>query len=337
MTHVGSMSRRGYRFSVWLAVAASIAALGPTAGVVRHAGAQGTARQPIRRAAAPATWDPAVAGLFAADAFVILGGPRPDLSGIRPAPPTAAPAAASAAAPAEPSADGFKWSSLISEATLTDEIKDAKGRLATACGKLGDFKGGGYDKARRDFSAVALCFGLIAAYDQDIRWRRDAATARDLFARAGFNCKVGTDQSYTEAKARLDDLQSLLDGNAPQGKPERDDDFQWSKVVARPAIMSRLEGAEEAIRPAIASQAEFGSHIDRFVHAVEMVAAIGEVIIKPDFEDHDDDTYVGYAVAMRDAAVAARAAAERKDYEAARAAIGRLQKSCSDCHGDYRG
>lgn len=332
--------RRGLRAGAWLAVVVVAAGLDSTGGLGGHAEAQavGRQRQAIRRAAAPAKWDAAVAGEFAPDAFAILEGPRPDLGGARSAARAAEPVAAADSSPSspEPAADGFAWSSLISEATLTDEIKDARGRLAAACGKSGDFKGGGFDAARRGFSAVALCFGVIAAYDQDIRWRRDAATARDLFARAGFNCKVGTDQSFTEAKARLEDLQSLLDGNAPQGKPERDEDFRWSKVAARPALMSRLEEAEEAIRPTIASKADFGSQLDQFVPAVEMVAAIGEVIIKPDFEHHDDDTYVGYAVEMRDAATAARGAAERKDYEAARAAIGRLQKSCSDCHGDYR-
>jgi hypothetical protein len=337
-----SPSYRGNRIGVWLVVVA-VAVLEPTAGFVRPAGAQGAARQrqTIRRATAPAKWDAAVEAQFAPDAFAILEGPRPDLGGSRAVVRSADQNASgdssrSGAAPPEQSADGFKWSGLISEATLTDEIKEAKGRLTAACGKPGDFKGGGYEKARRGFSAVALCFGVIAAYDQDIRWRRDAVTARDLFARAGFNCKVGTDQTFTEAKSRLDDLQSLLDGNAPEGKAEKDDDFQWSKVAARPALMSRLEEAEEVIRPAIADKSAFGSQLEQFVHAVEMVAAIGEVIIKPDFEYHDDDSYVGYAVEMRDAAVSARAAAEQKDYEAARAAIGRLQKSCSACHGDYR-
>jgi cytochrome c556 len=39
---------------------------------------------------------------------------------------------------------------------------------------------------------------------------------------------------------------------------------------------------------------------------------------------------------MRDAAVKARAAAQRSDYDAARAAVGELKKSCDTCHGAYR-
>ena len=66
-------------------------------------------------------------------------------------------------------------------------------------------------------------------------------------------------------------------------------------------------------------------------------ATIGEVIQRPDFEYHDDDTYRGYASAMRDAAIQARDAAAKNDYDAARTAVGALKKSCDSCHGDYRG
>jgi hypothetical protein len=315
-------------------------ALGLAAMRDAHAQPPARGRAPIRRAAAPTTWDTLVQRAFESDAFAILEGPRPTLGTARvaggPAARAAEPASAAGGPPDVPAGDGFKWSGLVSADTLTDEIKDIKSVLVAACSKPGDFKGGGYEKARKGFSAIALAFAVIAAYDQDVRWQKDATTARDLFARAGFNCKVGTDQSFAEAKLRLDDLQALLDGNAPKAKAERENDFLWSQVAARPALMSRLEEAEAAIRPAIASKANFGTQLDQFMHAVEIVAVIGEVIIKPDYEYHDDDTYAEYAVEMRDAAVAARAAAERKDYEAARAAIGRLEKSCSACHGDYR-
>ena len=101
--------------------------------------------------------------------------------------------------------------------------------------------------------------------------------------------------------------------------------------------MKRLEEAQNAMRPAVASKSEFGVRLDELRHAAEIVAAIGEVIRQPDFEDHDDDSYLGHAAAMRDGAVEARAAVEKKDYDAARAAVGKIEKSCDACHGDYRG
>ena len=288
----------------------------------------------IRRAKPPATsWDKTTAKTFHEDAFAELEGERPNFAVAAQRATTVGTGQPGAAAPA---AGGFKWSSLVSEETLTDEIKDMKGVLTGAVASQSDFKGGGYDKAREAFSAVALAFGVIAAYDQDVRWKKDAETVRDLFARVGFNCKVGTDQSFNESKLRVGDLQSLLEGTIPTARADREEDFRWSQVAGRPALMTRLESADATLAAAGASKSEFDKAVDRVLRDAEIVAVIGEVIQQADYEYFDDDTYRGYASAMRDAAVRIRNAAQKKDYEAARAALGELKKSCDSCHGDYR-
>jgi hypothetical protein len=163
---------------------------------------------------------------------------------------------------------------------------------------------------------------VIADHDEDVRWKKDAATARDLFARAGVNCKVGTDQSFKESQLRVDDLATMMDGNPPAGKPDRDEDFRWSQLSGRPPLMARLEAAEKLLGAMTASQGEFSKQLPEAFHEAEIVAAIAEVIRRPDFEYHDDDSYIGYAAAMRDAAVRVRDACLKKDYETARTAVG---------------
>lgn len=289
--------------------------------------------RPVPRSRPPTTdWDAASTGIFAPDAFRELVGPRPDFN----ATPAAASGGGESPAAGGGQGAGFRWSTLVSGDTLTDEIKDQQKVLAAAVTSPSAFKGGGYDEARRAFSTLALAFGLIAAHDEDLRWQREADSARRLFGRAGFNCKVGTDQSFAESKLCLDDLAGMLDGNPPRRKPEDEDGFRWSNVAARPAIMARLEAAEKRLAAGVASAGEFGKQRDTARHEAELVAAIGEIIQQPDFEFHDDDTYRGFAAAMRDAAVAIRAACDAKNYDAARTAVGEMSKACSDCHGGYR-
>jgi len=320
------------------AVAVVALVAGATGLVADAGGAQArenrAAAKEVRRAKPPAAvWDRSTLGTFRDDAFAELVGERPDFAAVA-ATSAGGPAATAGGPAAVPT--GFRWSTLVSEETLTDEIKDLKGLLTKAVASASTFKGGGYDQARDAFSTTALAFAVIAAYDQDIRWQKDAAAIRDLFARVGFNCKVGTDQSFAESKARLEDLEAMLDGSPPKAKPDRDEDFAWSQVAGRPALMNRLEEAQDAMRPAVASKADFGGAVDELRHAVEIVAVIGEVIQQPDFEYHDDDTYRGHAAAMRDAAADVREACDKKDYEAARAAAGRIEKACDACHGEYR-
>lgn len=290
------------------------------------------------RARPPATWDKATESAFFPDAFATLEGERPDFAAPAAAPAAPLTAGPGAAAPSSAGAgDGFAWSRLVSPDTLADEVKDSKARLAAAVASASDFKGGGYDDARVGFSAVALAFAVIAAHDGDVRWRKDAERARDLFARAGANCKVGTAQSFAEAKARVDDLGTLLDGGSLEAGPEREGDFAWNQVAGRPALMSRLEAADALAAAAVSSKDGFTKQFEKLRHEAEIIATIGEVIQRPDYEDHDDDAYRGHAAAMRDAALETRDAALEGDYDAARTAVGRLKKSCDACHADYRG
>ena len=291
--------------------------------------------QAIRRAKPPtAAWDRNTAKTFHDDAFAELEGERPDFTAAAQRQTVTGSGRADVASAS--TVGGFTWSALVSEETLTDEIKDMKSVLVGTVASQSDFKGGGYDKAREAFSAAALAFGVIAAYDQEIRWKKDAETARDLFARVGSNCKVGTDQSFNESKLRVADLESLLDGIAPTARADREEDFRWSQVAGRPALMSRLESADATLAAASASKADFDKAVERVLRDAEIVAVIGEVIQQADYEYFDDDTYRGYASTMRDAALRLRNAAQKKDYETARAALGALKKSCDSCHGDYR-
>ena len=323
-------SLAAFRKAICVALMASLA---PAGGPCEAREGRAAPRE-IRRAKPPAAaWDKTTSKTFHEDAFAELEGERPNFAVAAARPAAGSGQAGGASAPA---AGGFKWSSLISEETLTDEIKDMKGVLTGVVASQSDFKGGGYDKAREAFSAVALAFGVIATYDQEIRWKKDAETARDLFARVGSNCKVGTDQSFNESKLRVGDLESLLDGIAPTARADREEDFRWSQVAGRPALMTRLESADATLAAAVASKSDFDKALDRVLRDAEMVAVIGEVIQRADYEYFDDDTYRGYASEMRDAALRVRDAAKKKDYEAARAGLGALKKSCDSCHGDYR-
>jgi len=201
--------------------------------------------RPRRRAAPRARFDEATNDTFLDDAFATLSGDRPEFA---PAEGTRSAAAASPPTAAEAVPDGFRWSSLVSEETLTDEIKNRRADLAAAVAKSSDFKGGGYDSAREALSTVALAFGVIAAYDQpDVRWRKDAATAH-LFARAGANCKVGTDQSFTESNARLEDLESLIQGSSPRSGEAKSYVYDAASLAKIAATKARLAAADEAIK-----------------------------------------------------------------------------------------
>jgi len=277
-------------------------------------------------------WDPAITEAFLDDAFAALSGERPSFGS---ADPTSRADADTGST--DPTDEGMRWSEVVSEGTLTDEVKDMAVRLTEACASPSTFAGGGFQLARRSFGSLAVAFGVIAASSDDLRWRADAPAARDLFARAGRSCSTGSQAAFTEAKARLDDLRTMLEGRSLPGPVMPLDRLRWSDLTDRTVLMQRLEEALAAARPAVASDREMPRQLERTVHAAELIALIGELIQRPDFEDHDDDAYRGHAASMRDAGRQLRAACREGDAAAARAAVGRIEKACVACHGDYRG
>ena len=71
-------------------------------------------------------------------------------------------------------------------------------------------------------------------------------------------------------------------------------------------------------------------------HEAEIVAAIAEVLIQDGMLDGDDEDYAAFCKQLLNAAAEVAAAVRLSDSEQARQAVGRVTKSCSDCHEIYR-
>jgi cytochrome c556 len=284
---------------------------------------------PARRARPP-KFAKSIEDAFFPDAREKLSGPRPAA-----APSGQAPIASQPAASASPtSAAG--WSKWIGAEVMEDEIKAQQLKLAAAVQNPNTFKGGDYLKARESLSVLAAMFAIVADYDGPVRWQRQAAGLRDLVARAGFNCKVGTDASFKEAKMRADDLLLLVRGGSVE-VPTAAAQSSWSKVADRQPLMKRLEQAQQqTVDPLAASSSEFEQRADRLAQEAQLIAALAEVIAQEGYEFADDETYLEYAKAMQAQALSLRDAATRQDYRQARQSAGELGKTCNNCHEGYR-
>jgi hypothetical protein len=306
--------------------ATAVAWIGMSVVFVRAAG-------PVKRARPP-KFSKAVTDAFFPDARQKLVGARPKKA-LRGSASTATRGTPSAAAVAG-GASAQNWSQLISPEVIEDEIKAQHQMLGDVVKNVVQFKGGDYRRARGHLSVLAAMFAIDAQYGQQIRWQREAAAMRDLLARAGFNSKVGSDASYQEAKARFDDLETLVRGGSVDLLPAKDS-VSWQQVADRGPLMSRLEQAhEQSLTPWTASANEFSRNLDLIAHEAQLVAALADVIQRDGYEYADDDTYREYAQSMRTQALVVRDAASAEDYERARQAVEEIGKACTNCHEGYR-
>ena len=285
------------------------------------------------RLARPPVWDERLLQLFFPDARAAVGpGQAPRLTAtpsVRPATPSSLPAT-------EPVESGFNWSELIDRDGLEDEVKalaqSIRGEVATPT----RFKSGGYQVARREFSMLAVLFGVIADYGQDVRWQREASGLRDLFARAGFNCKVASDASFKEAALRDQDLDQLVRGGSIDAGPA-ETVTNWPSLSDRRPLMSRLEQAQrERLESWLANEQQLNQHRVDVLHEAQIVALLSHIIEHEAYEYGDDETYRGYSSQLRQGARELLDAARQGNFNAARAGLNTINQSCDQCHANFR-
>lgn len=332
----------------WARLAALIAVggvLGPTTplGSVLGQAALGQSVAPAaRRAKLPDWQSKRGTDVFFEDPFSeALRGTRPAALGRAAAAPSprttsAAPALVSPADSEPFSAASGRWSRWIRPSTLEDEIKRIEQVARNAVQSEGHFRGGGFREVRVQFGVGAVLFAIIQDYDEPaVRWQSDAGTLWQTLARSATNSRVGSPQSFKEAKLRSQELFDLIRGGQVPPQPARE--LAWPEIADRSILMARLEQAVQGpLASGVASQLEFERQGERVVHEAELVAAIGHVLHRPGMDDAVDDEYIEFCESMKSAARELVSATERANYKDARSAHGRLKTSCADCHEQYR-
>ncbi len=314
------------QFQIRIALIFLAAAIGSNASAADSADSKAKGMPP------PEKWDARVTDTFFPDARETLVGPRPDWKR------TAASKSGDAGGDGTSTAAGaFAWSKIISADTLQDEVKSQGPALAEEVKTPQVFVGGANKKARQTLSLLAATFAIINEYDGDVKWKKQAAGARDLFARAGFNCKAATDNTFKETKMRSEDLAAMLRGESitvPAGAEPKND---WDKIANLAPLMNRLENAQQnRIAPATSNAGDFKKNAAQIVHESEIVAALAEAISRPGMENAEDEKFVKYAKALQKSGLDVRQAVNDSNYDAARTAAGVMKKSCDNCHGDFR-
>ncbi|MEM7456595.1 MAG: hypothetical protein AAF456_19780 [Planctomycetota bacterium] len=252
---------------------------------------------------------------------------------VAPAPTTGTTGTASSS-PAVP--EGLVWSQMVPREVIEDEVKALQQQLMVDVTTPGKFKSD-YRKARQSYSMLSMLFAVIIQYDtDDVRWKDEAPQAQVAFQRASANARVGSEQSYQSAKARLEELTELVRGGAFIGQESPAEEMDWGNIVDRSPLMRRLEDTRTIVKPMLSSNTEFKSNLDVILHEASMVAVIGHVLADENSDDGDDESYQELAIAMKQAAMELVEACRNENYDQAEEAFNLLDNSCQDCHSDWR-
>ncbi|MEM7561011.1 MAG: hypothetical protein AAF394_17945 [Planctomycetota bacterium] len=292
-------------------------------------------RKPVR-AKAPKFDDKEFDGIFFSDVRTVLKGELPKSQQQLNALAGNAGTAPGESGTSSDSADPMAWHKLISPESLEDHVKSSKLRLGKIVTTPTAFAGGGFNSARREFSLQALLFAIIEIYpNDDVRFKKSAPVARELFARAAANSKVGSIQSFNEAKQRMADLGDMVNGSTLAGDAKSETD--WSELMDRTPLMQLLEwGNDENLAKLVASEEQFKANKEQVRSFAELVAVLGKTSLQEEMPDADDEDYAAFVKTMIEHTQQVTLAVETDNADMARKAAAQIGQSCQACHDDYR-
>ncbi|HMP04899.1 MAG TPA: cytochrome c [Lacipirellulaceae bacterium] len=232
--------------------------------------------------------------------------------------------------------DAPDWSAIITGDALADEVKRLALSLDEPLASQATFGAGGHVRCRDTFSLLSILFAVVAEHEEQPRWHADAPAVRDALADAAAACRAGDNQAYAAALAQRQQLDDLIRGAriagpaSPLGR--------WSELSERGPLMRRLQLAvDERIGPALTDLRTFNRSVEHLDHESQVIALLGAISCREEFEFGDDETFQDYSAELGQAADKLRGAAQRRDFEAARSAEAAVVRACAACHAGYRG
>lgn len=231
---------------------------------------------------------------------------------------------------------GSVFAQLVSPQTLEDEIKRVRLLFDASVTTPTAFRSGAFQDARTHLSTLAALFAVVQEHPGEVRWRSDAAIARDLLARTAVNCSSGTPQVYNEVRMRKDDLEDILSG-AGLASRQASEENDWSLIVDRVPMMTYAEQLlDQQLRLDSRDDDTAAAKSDELRRAAEMMAVVGQILMTDGLIDADDEDYRQLCQELVDASRQLAEAIERADGSAIRQGVGAVSQSCVKCHDNYR-
>ncbi len=279
--------------------------------------------------ARPPQWSQEVLDVFFDDAREQLVGDRPDFS--------ARSEQVTAVAEDAPNEKGQAWSTLIDADALTTEIKRVANQIARTTLREGAFKSEGHRLCQRDFRLLAIWFGVVVEFEEEVRWQQNAGAMRAYLLATAEICEEGNDKSLTAAQEASEVLAELMRGQSPTLPSPSDVEPKEEATDLGDSMQRMKQAAEEKIAPALVTGREFRKGRNEIAHEAKILAVLARAMRQEGFEYSDDEVYLEYAQQLQQAAVDLAEAAQNGDFDAAEQADRRLKQSCVSCHEDYRG
>lgn len=232
------------------------------------------------------------------------------------------------------SASEIQWNELLSMDDLQGEIKALRNRLSNHLKTQAQFRQNFKSIATDGFEIAAL--GIIAGEHRDSgNWKANSQYIREFGTQLGRSSAGMSKNDFEAAKLAFQKLSSLLDGSIPADAGDVPPKRPFHDAASRKELMRRIERARDWLQKDVNSESKLKSNSDAVQREAAILAALAAVVTTSGYEYTENDDYKSFARQLIEGAREAAEAGRDDAFPKFKHAIEKINKSCTDCHGNY--
>jgi len=232
-------------------------------------------------------------------------------------------------------ADDNSWTSLITMATLEEEVKSVRNFMNENVQSVGTF-----NSSMLMIPPKAAALGALASvameHSEPVSWKDDAKYVRDLAKKINSAPLQRGAKDQKRVQELYETIADILNRSKPAGLEEPPDSDSFAEVAEMRLLMMRMEDAEKRLKTEAGTESAMGSKKDMIAHEASMMAVMAKIVSMPGYGYGDDAKFTGYASDVVTAAQTIKEAAAANDFAAYESALTKIATTCSKCHSDYK-
>lgn len=234
-----------------------------------------------------------------------------------------------------PGTAGSDWKSIIPLAILDAETKRIRNHLTQSMQTVGRYNGN-YKDIQIDGATLAALGAIAIEHPEPVKWKKNAHFVRDLGVRIEEGSQGLGKKAFEATQLPYEQLIDILNGNKPAGLPESAPKVPFDEVADRGGLMKRMQKAYNWMKQNVTTESLFKEKAEMVTQEATVMAALSRVIALEGYDAADEPEYQKSATAMLKAALEIRSEVGTDNFEGFTNALNVINKSCIECHTEYR-
>lgn len=241
--------------------------------------------------------------------------------------------------PKEAGGDTTSLKDLFDKDALANEVKNVRNYLAGKAVSVAAYNAS-YLEIPPEAATLAMLALAVQKHPDDFSWKKNAKFVRELstqITEMTSSEKAKNKNTYDSVAAAFEKIDDILKGSTPAGLPEAADEKEYGDAaIELRHIMKRIQRAEAMLKTTVSNEAGLKKDAEKVAQEGAVLQFLGYAISAKGFGWEDDAGFHKQAKPLREGGKQLIEAAKSGNYPMYDEAMGRISKTCVECHGEYK-